>query len=288
MKKPSAASQSSTAKLPHSPLVSRLSLQRARCPCLSPGGSPAQLTCVSLCLLIWLPLPLTPISSHPWCNLSSKNLEQLYKRSLNSIAWQPAKVLVAQLCLTLCDLMDCSPLGSSVHGIFQARILEWVAIPFSRGSSQLLNLPYEIEPQSPSLQADSLPSEPPGKPILTTKSHPQQWRKKQRPLIFWIILGEKRAFREWLWGFLEKANVTHSSTLAWKIPWTEEPGGLQSVGSLRVGHDWASSLSLFTFLHWRRKWQPTPVLLPGESQGRGSLVGCRLWGHTESDMTEVT
>ena len=46
--------------------------------------------------------------------------------------------------------------------------------------------------------------------------------------------------------------------------------------------------SLFTFMHWRRKWQPTPVFLPGESQGRGSLVGCHLWGRTESDMTEVT
>ena len=44
----------------------------------------------------------------------------------------------------------------------------------------------------------------------------------------------------------------------------------------------------FTFMHWRRKWQPTPVFLPGESQGRGSLVGCRLWGPTESDATEVT
>ena len=44
----------------------------------------------------------------------------------------------------------------------------------------------------------------------------------------------------------------------------------------------------FHFMHWRRKWQPTPVFLPGESQGRGSLVACRLWGHTESDMTEAT
>ena len=44
----------------------------------------------------------------------------------------------------------------------------------------------------------------------------------------------------------------------------------------------------FTFLHWRRKWQPTPVFLPGESQGRGRLVGCCLWGRTESDTTEVT
>ena len=80
----------------------------------------------------------------------------------------------------------------------------------------------------------------------------------------------------------------HSSTLAWKIPWTEEPGRLQSMGSLRVGHDRATSLSLSTFMHWRRKWQPTPVFLPGESQGRGSLVVCRLWGRTESVTIEVT
>ena len=69
----------------------------------------------------------------------------------------------------------------------------------------------------------------------------------------------------------------HSSTLVWKIPWTEEPAGLQSMGSLRVGHEWTTSLSLFTFMHWRREWQPTPVFLPGESQGRQSLVGCHLW-----------
>ena len=86
----------------------------------------------------------------------------------------------------------------------------------------------------------------------------------------------------------EKAMAPHSSTLAWKIPWMEEPGRLQSMGSRRVGHDWVTSLSLFTFMHWRRKWQPTPVFLPGESQGRGSLVGCHLWGCTESDMIEAT
>ena len=82
--------------------------------------------------------------------------------------------------------------------------------------------------------------------------------------------------------------ATHSSTLAWKIPWMEEPGGLQSMGSVRVGYNGLTSLSLFTFTHWRRKWQPTLVFLPGESQGWGSLVGCRLWGCTESDTTEVT
>ena len=80
----------------------------------------------------------------------------------------------------------------------------------------------------------------------------------------------------------------HSSILAWKIPWTEEPDWLQSMASLRVGHDWATSLSLSTFMHWRRKWQPTPMFLPGESQGRGSLVGCHLQGCTELDTTEAT
>ena len=82
--------------------------------------------------------------------------------------------------------------------------------------------------------------------------------------------------------------LQYLSVHAWKIPWTEEPGRLQSMGSLRVRHDWVTSLSLFTFMHWRRIWQPTPVFLPGESQGQGSLVGCHLWGRTESDTTEAT
>ena len=99
-----------------------------------------------------------------------------------------------------------------------------------------------------------------------------------RGMNFWMGLP-----RSW-----EKAMALHSSTLAWKIPWMEEPGRLQSMGLLGVRHDWATSLSLFTFTHWRRKWQPTPVFLPWESQGRGSLVGCCLWGRTESDTTEVT
>ena len=103
----------------------------------------------------------------------------------------------------------------------------------------------------------------------------------------------------------EKAMTPHSSTLAWKIPWAEEPGRLQSMGSRRVGHDWETSLSLRTLewivisfsrgssqprarthvscivdrlctawatreVCWRGKWQPTPVFLPGESQDRGT------------------
>ena len=80
---------------------------------------------------------------------------------------------------------------------------------------------------------------------------------------------------------LEKAMAPHSSTLAWKIPWTEEPGGLQSMRSLRVGHDWATSRSHFTFTHWRRKWQPTPVFLPGESRDRGAWWAA-VYGVTQS------
>ena len=71
----------------------------------------------------------------------------------------------AQSCPTLFDPMDCSPLGSSVHGISQARILEWVATPFSRGSSQ-----HRDRTRSPALQADSLPSEPLGIPYIMDKS----------------------------------------------------------------------------------------------------------------------
>ena len=130
------------------------------------------------------------------------------------------------------------------------------------------------------------------------------WALEDRILLYlqWVFcLGGRQCYELWhilckflieakvlLWGHSGEGSGTHSSTLAWKIPWTEEPGWLQSMGSWRVGHDWVTSLSLFTFMHWRRKWQPTPVFLPGESQGRGSLMGCRLWGHTESDTTEAT
>ena len=83
--------------------------------------------------------------------------------------------------------------------------------------------------------------------------------------------------------------AAHSSTLAWKIPGMEEPGRLQSMGSWRVRHDWVTSLSLFTFMHWRRKWQPTPVSLPGRIPGTGEpgglpSVGSQRVGHDWSDL----
>ena len=82
----------------------------------------------------------------------------------------------------------------------------------------------------------------------------------------------------------------HSSTLVWKIPWTEEPGGLQTMGSWRVGHNWAASLSLFSFMHWRRIWQPTPVFLPGDPQEPGGLwsVGLHRVGNDWSDLAAAT
>ena len=113
---------------------------------------------------------------------------------------------------------------------------------------------------------------------------------ERKVLIFSIHLElyTREETKEFLYLWRNNNKTPHSSTLAWKIPRMEEPGGLQYMGSRRVGHDWATSLSLSTFMHWRRKWQPTPVFLPGESQGRGSLVGRRLWGRTESDTTEAT
>ena len=82
----------------------------------------------------------------------------------------------------------------------------------------------------------------------------------------------------------EKVMALHSSTLAWKIPWMEEPDRLQSMASRRVRHNWATSLSLFTFMHWRRKWQAThSSVLAWRIPGMGEPVGLPSMGRTESD-----
>ena len=153
--------------------------------------------------------------------------------------------------------MDRSLPASSVYGILQARILEWVTMPSSRDLPNPGIKP--MSPAAPALQMDSLLLSHHGSPCVHICIF-------LSPLYRWEM---------------EKAMAPHSSTLAWKIPWMEEPGRLQSMGSQRVGHDWATSLSLFTFLHWRRKWQPTPVFLPGESQGQGSLMAA-VYGVTQS------
>ena len=80
----------------------------------------------------------------------------------------------------------------------------------------------------------------------------------------------------------------HSSTLAWKILWTEEPGRLQSMGSLKSRARLSDFTFTFRFPALEKEMATPPVFLPGESQGQGSLVGCRLWGRTELDTTEAT
>ena len=91
--------------------------------------------------------------------------------------------------------------------------------------------------------------------------------------------------------------ATHSSTLAWRIPWMEEPGRLQSMGSLRVRHDWETSLSLFTFMHWRRKWHSSVLVwhssvlvwrIPGTAEPGGlPLMESHRVRHNWTDLAYI-
>ena len=80
----------------------------------------------------------------------------------------------------------------------------------------------------------------------------------------------------------------HSSTLAWKIPSMEEPGRLQSMGSLRVGHDLSNFTFTFHFHALEKEMATHSSVLAWRIPGTGELVGCCLWGHTESNTTEMT
>ena len=194
-------------------------------------------------------------------------------------------VLVTQSCPTVCSLMDTTRLlcpwnspgkntGMGCHSLLQASFQprNWTWVSCSAGRFFTVWATRE----APVLLMPSAKKKGTSVSFLWSLGN------------FWGEVGKATGSRCPYATVLEKAMAPHSSTLAWKIPWMEEPGGLQSMGLRRVGHNWATSLSLFTFLHWRRKWQPTAVFLPGESQGRRSLVGCRLCGRTESDTTEVT
>ena len=278
--------------------------------------------------------------------------------------------------------MYCNPPSSSVHGISQARMLEWVAISFSRGSSRprdgtyvshidkqvLYFLSHQENPFRRNRRHKMLPVKVENKYKDLIYEQEETNRRKslrKRNLLYmlhikhiqlllyfiyiWYWIGslysnfffsswdiqtvrcsmsyiyhsfmflDKRYFPllcfqtsrrchwnwnvdgsrnpcllhhfrgHWIYWILFSLNDFNPLQYScWQIPWMEEPGRLQSMGLLGVGHDWVTSLSLFTFMHWRRKWQPTPVFLPGESQVRMSLVGCCLWGRTESDTTEAT
>ena len=109
------------------------------------------------------------------------------------------------------------------------------------------------------------------------------YQKSLQDRVRWVLWYLVFTIKQSLGFLMEKAMAPHSSTLAWKIPWTEEPGRLQSMEMQRVGHDWATPLSLITFMHWRRKWQPAPVFLPGESQVQGAWWAA-VYGVTKSQL----
>ena len=185
-------------------------------------------------------------------------------------------VLATQACLTLCDPMDCSPPGSSVHGILQARILEWVTISFSRGSSWPRDRTWVSCTASGFLTfwATYSPWNYPGQNTgvgylsLLQRIFPTQGLNPGllhcRQILYQLNLPLYRAsgmaqmlknlpaMQEIQVRFLgqedllEKEMATHRSILAWEFPWTEEPGRLHSRGSQRVGHDWASKAHAFT------------------------------------------
>ena len=123
---------------------------------------------------------------------------------------------VAQLCPTLCDPMDYSPPGSSVHGTFQARVLEWGAISFSNHLQVFALFLRSVKP-------------------TTGASQVAQW------LRIHCNAGD-RGDMGLIPGLGRSSGVgmsTHSCSLAWKIPWTADPGGVQSIRSQRVRHNWA-------------------------------------------------
>ena len=118
--------------------------------------------------------------------------------------------------------------------------------------------------------------------VFLRLSFKKSYLKKLRKIIFllvWYILGED-------------AGDGNGNPLQYSCLENPMDGGAWWTAVHGVTKSWTRlsnfTFTFFTFMHWRRKWQPTPVFLPGESQGRGSLVGCSLWGRTESDTTEAT
>ena len=161
--------------------------------------------------------------------------------------------MVTALCLTLCDPLDCSPLGSSIHRISQARILEWVALPFSRGSSWLR---YRI--CIPALAGRFSTTVPSGKLTLEEgETQRQKYRsmeqnRKSRDKSTWKRLkvgaeGENRGWDGWMASLTQWTWVWVNSRIWW---WTGKPSALQSIGSQRVRHTWVTELYL---LHQLRK-----------------------------------
>ena len=109
------------------------------------------------------------------------------------------------------------------------------------------------------------------------------WYIIRASLVAQTVKNQPAMQETWVWSLdredpLEKGMSTYSSILAWRIPWTEEPGKLQSMGSQRVRHDRVTKHTHVVY-YWRRKWQPIPMFLPEKSHGQRILVGYSPWGH---------
>ena len=168
------------------------------------------------------------------------------------------RVKFAQSCLTLCNPMD-----YTVHGILQARILEWVAVPFSRGLSQPRNW----------TQVSHIAGG-----FFTSWAFREEYHIKYKICYLWIHLcfpgdisgKESTCSAEHLGSIpgsedpLKKCMATHSSILAWRIPWTEEPGRLQSIALQTVRQDWSSGTAAQYLALWPRKMFASSIWTKGK------------------------
>ena len=221
------------------------------------------------------------------------------------VAYQTVLCLVSQFCLTLCDPMDLAHQAPLSMGILQARTLEWVAMPSSRGSS------WPRDRTQSTLQVDSLPAKLPGKPWENTNTLQKLIKLPFSNVFFLCSVYSLFSFSTFCWIhslFLVFHFVSFcclfSSNILFQLHITLfkiDPSFILLIFSFWIVPCAAFSSSLISSsaisyllfmssspVTQRRKQQPTPVFLPGESQGRGSLGACRLWGRTELDTTEVT
>ena len=196
-----------------------------------------------------------------------------------------------QSCPPLCDPTDSSPPGSSVPGILQARILEWVAISFSRGSFQPRNRTlvsciagrfFTNWAMRKALYNDAWsPMQMVAEPILIYSfNNPRALKIYAKS----ILLVSYKCNKAWMIAYL-------CTTYLWISKTTVETYCSEKEVPFKILKIYNELNGVFmpaNTISWRRKWQPSPVFLPGESQGQRSLVGCRLWGRAESDMTEAT
>ena len=145
--------------------------------------------------------------------------------------------------------MNWNPPEFSLHEVLQARILEWVAMPFSRRSSWLRN-----QTQISCITGRFFTIWATWEAHCSEWVHHNIWGNIRASLVAQRLKHLPAMWETWVQSLgpedpLEKEMATHSSILAWRIPWMEEPGGLQSTGLQRVGHDWATSLSLSYLYH---------------------------------------